>query len=382
MHGIIDYLTNEHVGGWVLDLDDPAPVQLSIMWADNQVARGVADRLRPDIESMFGRAATGFLVPLPAGIGYSNQEALAKLGVLASLAGESLPILWWDDLRHRIEAGAEDERREAHFATLPANEAVAFLLSRMSSFEPWGQANIIATLLGQRQDLPDDADLMLLKGYVAFEQERPTECMAVLEPLPRLAAGTLKLEHDQLAWTLRLRAAYAVDALDEAGLAMAGMAARGYQPDRTLAAAIHAKMTRPRVQLPALAHGAYSITLTRDFKWGSPRFPQWGAVFTGTTDDTVEKLDAIVRLVEAVPAGERQLVTIIGGMWFLRLLGRLEFARIMTFDSNVMELAKMRWRGITSWRVLSPSSMALGFWTSISATISATSTCPRPCQPS
>jgi hypothetical protein len=48
-----------------------------------------------------------------------------------------------------------------------------------------------------------------------------------------------------------------------------------------------------------------------------------------------------VEFVESIPEAKRHLVAIVGGMWFLRLLGRLRFARITVFDTNVMELAKM-----------------------------------------
>jgi hypothetical protein len=83
----------------------------------------------------------------------------------------------------------------------------------------------------------------------------------------------------------------------------------------------------------------FTITLEpRNFRWDH-RPPFWASVFITSSDRIPQGAEVLTQLGMWEP-GEMELVSIIGGMEFLKILGRHRFSRIHLFDANVNELIK------------------------------------------
>ena len=83
------------------------------------------------------------------------------------------------------------------------------------------------------------------------------------------------------------------------------------------------------------------VRLGSSFKWGEGNAPRWTGVFMAS-NDRVPILEAALDAVRAFPRERRALVTVIGGMKYLDILGQLEFSEVHFFDMNINELTKLR----------------------------------------
>lgn len=68
--GAADFISPERVGGWAVDLDDPARVLTVELWIEGRfISAGVTGGFRRDIEERFpGARAAGYSLPIPAGV--------------------------------------------------------------------------------------------------------------------------------------------------------------------------------------------------------------------------------------------------------------------------------------------------------------------------
>ena len=64
MQGFVDTITETYVAGWAFETNNPAPVGIAVLIGGMEVASGLADLPRPDLERSHGRALAGFRVDL------------------------------------------------------------------------------------------------------------------------------------------------------------------------------------------------------------------------------------------------------------------------------------------------------------------------------
>ena len=97
--------------------------------------------------------------------------------------------------------------------------------------------------------------------------------------------------------------------------------------------------------LPPTSHGNLLhpsiIVMDSNFKWNMDVHPTWTSVFTGTNDINPH-FPVIAAQLTSFDSDNLELVTVIGGGAYLRLLEDTTFAKIHFFDANINELTKLR----------------------------------------
>ena len=83
------------------------------------------------------------------------------------------------------------------------------------------------------------------------------------------------------------------------------------------------------------------VVMDSNFKWDMPIHPTWTSVFTGT-NDVNPHFPFIQNILSTIPSEDLELVTVVGGMSYLRILEMTTFAKITFFDANINELTKLR----------------------------------------
>ena len=83
------------------------------------------------------------------------------------------------------------------------------------------------------------------------------------------------------------------------------------------------------------------VVMDSNFKWDMPIHPTWTSVFTGT-NDVNPHFPFIQKILSTIPPEDLELVTVVGGMSYLRILEMTTFAKITFFDANINELTKLR----------------------------------------
>ena len=83
------------------------------------------------------------------------------------------------------------------------------------------------------------------------------------------------------------------------------------------------------------------VRLGSSFKWGEGNAPRWTGVFMAS-NDAVPILDVALESLASLPRERRALVTVVGGMKYLDIMGRVEFSEVHFFDMNINELTKLR----------------------------------------
>jgi hypothetical protein len=80
------------------------------------------------------------------------------------------------------------------------------------------------------------------------------------------------------------------------------------------------------------------------FKWGEEQL-LWCSVFMGTNDTTqqIKNFDKLLEYINIVqpPKQKINLISVIGGMFFFKLIEKVEFNHIVLFDSNINEHIKI-----------------------------------------
>ncbi len=84
------------------------------------------------------------------------------------------------------------------------------------------------------------------------------------------------------------------------------------------------------------------IMMDAHFKSESSTSPRWTSAFLGTNDVFGRDIDDIVKRLNSFDKEELEFVSVIGGLKYLQILGRVNFSRITFFDSNINELSKLR----------------------------------------
>ena len=75
---------------------------------------------------------------------------------------------------------------------------------------------------------------------------------------------------------------------------------------------------------------------------GSDHGPRWTSAFLGTNDIFGRDVDDVVKRLSTFRTEELEFVSVVGGLKYLQILGRVNFSRITFYDSNVNELTKLR----------------------------------------
>eukprot|EP00944_MAST-04C_sp_MAST-4C-sp1_P008248 g8248.t1 len=70
--------------------------------------------------------------------------------------------------------------------------------------------------------------------------------------------------------------------------------------------------------------------------------PRWTSAFLGTNDIFGKEIDDIVKRLKNFDTEELEFVSVVGGLKYLQILGRVNFSRITFYDSNINELSKLR----------------------------------------
>ena len=84
-----------------------------------------------------------------------------------------------------------------------------------------------------------------------------------------------------------------------------------------------------------------TVVMDKHFKWNLDLHPTWTSVFAGTNDHNPH-FPFFATQLAAFPPQALELVTVVGGGAYLRLLEATTFGRIHFFDSNINELTKLR----------------------------------------
>jgi hypothetical protein len=324
--------------GWAFDPSDPAPLSVRVELAGRVVAEAAADIARADIQRAFARDLAGFRLHAAALAGLPAARIIADVRVIAATGSGPREVTRWSRLLARLEERAEAEARAALLARLQGPEARATLRGELAEGGIAAAAPRLAPLLDMAESAAATPEGRLCRAALALAEARFADCLAqVTEPMldaldaegPALAAAAAEL---------RVKAAYAQGEIARAAGFLDAAAARGWAVEATLAAAIRRRVAEaaepgPALQLPP----GLTLVLTGDFAEARPR---WGAVGLGL-EDAPPGFDRIIAALDQVPQDRRHLVASIAGMGFLRLIGRLRFARITFFDPNVAEIAKL-----------------------------------------
>lgn len=92
--GSFDGVVNGFAQGWCFDQDEPDPCPLFLRVDGQIVAQGEADRHRPDIDALHGRALCGFSLPLPVRVFDGRPHLVAVEEVVSGLRlGPEAPII-------------------------------------------------------------------------------------------------------------------------------------------------------------------------------------------------------------------------------------------------------------------------------------------------
>ena len=79
-----------------------------------------------------------------------------------------------------------------------------------------------------------------------------------------------------------------------------------------------------------------------NFKWGADVHPTWTSVFTGSNDVNPHFPFIHSQLSSFSQTKPLELVTVIGGGAYLKLMESTNFTHIHFFDANINELTKLR----------------------------------------
>ena len=85
-----------------------------------------------------------------------------------------------------------------------------------------------------------------------------------------------------------------------------------------------------------------SIVMDSNFKWGADVHPTWTSVFTGSNDVNPHFPFIHSQLSSFSQTKPLELVTVIGGGAYLKLMESTNFTHIHFFDANINELTKLR----------------------------------------
>ena len=83
------------------------------------------------------------------------------------------------------------------------------------------------------------------------------------------------------------------------------------------------------------------VVMDNNFKWNLDLHPTWTSVFLGTNDINPH-FPNVQETLSAFEENDLELVTVVGGSAYLRLLESTSFRRIHFFDANINELTKLR----------------------------------------
>jgi hypothetical protein len=342
MKGVVENIRGTVVVGWAFDPQDPTPLELRLEYGGKVVGSTTADIARGDIQQAFGRDLSGFRFDCAGLLGISPAQLLQKLRVVADTPQGPRPVPLWSRLTERLEQDASTEQKAARLGGMEREAARDFLRQCLADIKLQEMQATLWPALQLAKHLSDTPEFQACRGFIAYGREQFGDCVDLLtdDLLAQLAVQSEAVA--MRGADLRIKAAYALGRFAQAAAFLAAAAARAWPADETTARAIRSRLAetdqpKPDFSLPA----GYTLLLTGHFKWSPDMFPHWGSVFMGTTDDPVASLPEIIAALEQIPAEKRHLVAIVGGMWFLRLIGRLRFGRITVFDSNVAELAKV-----------------------------------------
>lgn len=323
--------------GWAFDPADPAPLTVRLELAGRIVSEQLADIPRADILKAFGREQAGFRITAEALAGLPAARILAEARVVAAGAGGAREVTRWSRLVARLEERAEAEARAALLARLQGPEARHALRGELMARPAAEAVAGLAPLLDAAPGAAATPEGRLCRAVIALADGRFADCLALVTGavLDALEAASPALA--ATAADVRVKAAYARGEIARAAGFLDAAAARGWAVEATTAAAIRQRRAEAAEAAPALPlPPGLTLVLNDGF---AAALPRWGAVGLGL-EDSPPGFERIVAALEQVPEGRRHLVATVGGMGFLRLIGRLRFARVTLFDPNVAELAK------------------------------------------
>ena len=84
------------------------------------------------------------------------------------------------------------------------------------------------------------------------------------------------------------------------------------------------------------------IMMDANWKWEATTAPRWTSAFLGTNDIFGRDVDDVAKRLSTFRTEELEFVSVVGGLKYLQILGRVNFSRITFYDSNVNELTKLR----------------------------------------
>ena len=84
------------------------------------------------------------------------------------------------------------------------------------------------------------------------------------------------------------------------------------------------------------------VMMDANWKWEASVAPRWTSSFLGTNDVFGRDIDDIVNRLRTFDTKELEFVSVIGGLKYLQILGRVNFSKITFYDSNINELSKLR----------------------------------------
>jgi hypothetical protein len=326
------------VAGWAFDPADPAPLGIRLELAGRVVAETTAELPRADILKAFGRDRAGFRIHAAALAGLPAARILAEARVVAATASGPREVTRWNRLVGRLEERAEAEARAGLLARLRGPEARAALREELMARPAAEAAAGLAPLLDEAPGAAATPEGQLCRALSALADGGFAACLAlvtvpVLEALDAASPALAGAAAD-----VRVKAAYAEGEIARAGRFLDEAAARGWPVEATGAAAIRQRLAEAAEPAPALPlPPGLTLVLTGGF---AAALPRWGAVGLGL-EDAPPGFDRIIAALDQVPEDRRHLVATVAGMGFLRLIGRLRFARITFFDPNVAEIAKL-----------------------------------------
>ena len=84
------------------------------------------------------------------------------------------------------------------------------------------------------------------------------------------------------------------------------------------------------------------IVMNANWEGKASAAPRWTSAFLGTNDIFGKEMDDIVKRLKTFDTEELEFVSVVGGLKYLQILGRVNFSRITFYDSNINELSKLR----------------------------------------
>lgn len=338
MQGAVEAVRDGWVSGWAFDPADPTPLGIRVELAGRLVATGEAALPRADILTAFGREQAGFRLHAAALQGVPVAQVLAALRVVATTPAGPREVSMWSRLVARLEEEARAEAMAVLLAQLQGPEAREALRERLAAAAPEQAAAELGPLLDQAPGAAATPEGVLCRAILAMAAGRVAACRALLTRTVAEALDAASPHMAALAAGLRLKAAYAEgDVVQAAGL-LDEAARRGWPVEPTLAAAIRQRLAEAAEPPPALALPPGLTLVLTGAVAGPPVAPMRSLAVGLGLEDAPDDLAGVLAALEQVPAGRRHLVAAVGGMGFLRLIGRLRFARITLFDPNLAEL--------------------------------------------